>query len=226
MIDMESMFRYKVPDRALLLADGFAASGGVYTKGVPILQNQFTVQLTVTDAGAVDFQVFEAETREEYVLVKVPSASGGFVGCVREACEGVLADVADRCFRTELRKAEQAKRITTFLEEHYEVKPEFLWERYPNYAVFRIPENGKWFAAIMSVDRGKLGLPGQGSVEIIDLKDRPERIAQHLEDPRFLKGYHMNKRHWYTVCLDGQIPDAELQSLIHASYTLTAEAKK
>lgn len=33
-------------------------------------------------------------------------------------------------------------------------------------------------------------------------------------------GYHMNKRHWNTVLLDGSVPEAELWMMIDESYRL------
>ena len=33
-------------------------------------------------------------------------------------------------------------------------------------------------------------------------------------------GYHMNKRHWNTITLDGSIPDEDLKAMIDESYTL------
>jgi predicted DNA-binding protein (MmcQ/YjbR family) len=33
-------------------------------------------------------------------------------------------------------------------------------------------------------------------------------------------GYHMNKRHWNTVDLDGSVPDGELREMIEHSYEL------
>ena len=33
-------------------------------------------------------------------------------------------------------------------------------------------------------------------------------------------GYHLNKKHWNTVTIDGSIPDNELQSMIDDSYAL------
>lgn len=33
-------------------------------------------------------------------------------------------------------------------------------------------------------------------------------------------GYHMNKRHWITVDLDGSVPDGEIAQLIDQSYAL------
>jgi predicted DNA-binding protein (MmcQ/YjbR family) len=38
--------------------------------------------------------------------------------------------------------------------------------------------------------------------------------------PAVIPGYHMNKRHWNTVVLDGSIPDADLRAMIDESYAL------
>ena len=35
-------------------------------------------------------------------------------------------------------------------------------------------------------------------------------------------GYHLNKRHWITVTLDGSVPDALLNDLLEGSYALVA----
>jgi predicted DNA-binding protein (MmcQ/YjbR family) len=39
-------------------------------------------------------------------------------------------------------------------------------------------------------------------------------------------GYHMNKTHWNTVILDGDVPEDELKRMIQQSYTLTAPKRK
>ena len=38
-------------------------------------------------------------------------------------------------------------------------------------------------------------------------------------------GYHMNKKHWNTVLLDGSVPDKEILSWIDHSYDLIAVRK-
>jgi len=49
----------------------------------------------------------------------------------------------------------------------------------------------------------------------MNLKCDPER-ARELRDTHesILPGYHMNKRHWNTVCLDGSLADEIVESLI------------
>ena len=47
----------------------------------------------------------------------------------------------------------------------------------------------------------------------LDLRDRYESVTA---------GYHMNKKHWNTVELTGDVPVAELRRMIDQSYDLVA----
>ena len=48
----------------------------------------------------------------------------------------------------------------------------------------------------------------------LELRDRYEQVRP---------GYHMNKKHWNTVEIEGSIPDAELRKMIDHSYELVVE---
>jgi predicted DNA-binding protein (MmcQ/YjbR family) len=76
-------------------------------------------------------------------------------------------------------------------------------------AVFKVA--GRMFALV------SLG-PPPGSVS---LKCDPG-LAAALRDryAAITPGYHLNKRHWNTVALDGSVPDEELLELIDHSYEL------
>ena len=41
-----------------------------------------------------------------------------------------------------------------------------------------------------------------------------------------IPGWHMNKKHWNTVIIDGSISNKRLQELIDHSYQLVAKVKK
>src|SRR5438067_8364090 len=47
-------------------------------------------------------------------------------------------------------------------------------------------------------------------------------LAERLRDvqPAVLPGYHLNKRHWNTVIIDGSIPDRIINDMIEDSYDL------
>lgn len=57
----------------------------------------------------------------------------------------------------------------------------------------------------------------------INLKCDPEYALELRERyPSVLPGYHMNKKHWNTIIIDGSVPDKEIFSWIDHSYGLIA----
>ena len=55
----------------------------------------------------------------------------------------------------------------------------------------------------------------------VSLKCDPEEaLALRAAHPAVTPGYHLNKRHWNTVVLDGSIDDAEGAEMVDASYDL------
>lgn len=61
----------------------------------------------------------------------------------------------------------------------------------------------------------------------INLKCEPERAIELREQyPSVEPGYHMNKKHWNTVTLDGSISPKEIFAMIDHSYGLVAKIGK
>lgn len=113
--------------------------------------------------------------------------------------------------------------VLRYIKEQYDVEPEFLWARSPNNAAFRHKGSRKWFAALlMDTPRRVLQLPGEGCVDILDVKCDPKLLGSLLDGQRYLPGYHMNKEHWVTLLLDGSLALQELSPLIDMSYQMTA----
>ena len=55
----------------------------------------------------------------------------------------------------------------------------------------------------------------------INLKCDPETGAELRERyPAVQPGYHMNKKHWITVAMDGTVPEKLIRAWIEASYEL------
>lgn len=117
-------------------------------------------------------------------------------------------------------------RIIDYIREEYDTEPEFLWAKTPNNAAFRHFRNGKWFAALLlELPRKTLGLPGEGRVDVLNLKCDPRLIGSLLDGRRYLPGYHMNKEHWITLLLDGSLPLGEVCAMIDLSYALIEQKK-
>lgn len=124
-----------------------------------------------------------------------------------------------------------------FIHENFAgIIQDWPWEDTPEYSVFRHTDNRKWFAAIMAIRYVTLAkqnparLPIDASVpgliDIINLKCDPDLVEEVTTHPGILLAYHMNKRHWITILLDGSCDASELKNLIDLSYQLTAKRQK
>ncbi|MCW5876254.1 MAG: MmcQ/YjbR family DNA-binding protein [Anaerolineales bacterium] len=61
------------------------------------------------------------------------------------------------------------------------------------------------------------------AIESINLKcDPQDALALRAAHPAITPGYHMNKKHWNTLLLDGSLPDELVLELIDQSYDLVA----
>jgi predicted DNA-binding protein (MmcQ/YjbR family) len=55
----------------------------------------------------------------------------------------------------------------------------------------------------------------------ISLKADPvDAVILRKQYKAIIPGYHMNKKHWNTVTLDGSVPDDEVRQMIDESYAL------
>ena len=79
----------------------------------------------------------------------------------------------------------------------------------PDNIVFKV--GGKMFA-LLALDEVPTRVNLKCDPDLaLELRDRYEQVEP---------GYHMNKKHWNTVVLDGVIPDGELRKMIDHSYDL------
>lgn len=219
--EVAELFRNKKAQPQSMLAYGFVRRGEKLVLERPVLAGQFCLCLQVDAAGALSYEVLDAETGEPYALAKVPGAVGAFVGEVRSACLEVLREVAERCFAEDPYRAQQTERVLRFLREQCGVQPEYPWADEPSYAVFRHAGNRKWFAVLMGLDGSRVDPALTGRVEILNLKATPVQITKWVERGECYRGYHMNKLHWHTTVLDGHLSDETLFSRITQSFLMT-----
>ena len=112
-----------------------------------------------------------------------------------------------------------------YITDTFGVSGENLWVKFPEYLVFRNRKNKKWFALIADVEKSRLGLPGDGKTDIINLKCDPVFIGSLIHNKGYLPAYHMNKNTWITVLLDGSVDDSEIKDLICLSYEMIEKRK-
>lgn len=111
----------------------------------------------------------------------------------------------------------QRGRLFSYLQEHYNTQPEYLWENTPDAAIFRHPASGKWYAVFLRVPADRIGLEG-GPLHILNVKCDPILIGGLRSEPGFYPAYHMNKNTWVTIQLDGPVDDGQIIPLLEDSY--------
>ena len=68
------------------------------------------------------------------------------------------------------------------------------------------------------VEKSRLGLEGDAKIDIIDVKCDSDMAGLLTQTYGFLPGYHMNKKYWITMMLDGAVSEAKtLNYYIHYS---------
>ncbi len=105
--------------------------------------------------------------------------------------------------------------------EAYVLSMPHAWLDYPfgeGVAVYKVGqgEHAKMFALV----------PEKATPVRISLKCDP-LLAKTLREryESVLPGYHLNKKHWNTIILSGQLSWEEVQDLIRLSYRLVGEGK-
>ena len=92
---------------------------------------------------------------------------------------------------------------------------EHCWPFGPEYDVFKV--GGRIFMLSMTI-RGRA---------LVNLKCDPQKSLLHQAIYRSIEpGYHMNKKHWFTIRLDGSIPPEEIFPRIDVSFSLAATRQK
>ncbi len=211
------LFNRKTVNAENALLFGFMQRENEYVYETSILDNLFLLQIIISPEGNVDTKVIEKATNEEYTLYKT-SAVGSFVGAVRDAVKEILIEISDKCF--DIFKSAQTKEIISYVREKYGDELEFLWEKSPHNAIWRRKDTAKWYGAILTISKSKLGIDSEEKAEIINLHIQPEKMASLLKSGNYFPGWHMNKKSWFTIILDGSISTEEICRHIDESYLL------
>ena len=113
--------------------------------------------------------------------------------------------------------------LAVYINSAFGISPDHPFARYPDISVFRHSGNRKWFAAQMTVPKTTLGIQEDGIIDIVNVKCDPEVLRSFLGQPGIYPAYHMNRKHWLTVALDGRVDDRTMEFLLGISYDLTAK---
>ena len=226
----EEIFARSIPDFAKLVKFGFVKNGSKYSFSGKFLNGDFTADVVVTSGGDVSASVFDVQAGERYLPLRAKSRQSAFVNEVRESYRAFLREIKNACFVPQPFLTDQANRIAREAEKLFGDKIDFPFSTAPDYGVFRNPENRKWYGIIMNIPKSKIENSGRAAslsaddaiVEIINVKIDPEKSIELKKRRGFYDAYHMSKKNWITIALDGSVSDSLIVDLLKKSRALVS----
>ena len=110
-----------------------------------------------------------------------------------------------------------------YMQKKYKAKPEYLWAKFPEYAVFRHADNKKWFGLVMNISYDKIDRDKSGMVDVLNVKLDDILLRELLiQQDGYYVGYHISRGNWISIVLDGTVSLDSVTHLIDVSYNATA----
>ena len=220
MRELKDFIKDKKIDLKKLEEFGFKLIDNSYCYHTSLLKNQFKMTIKINLDNSIFTEIIDTETNEPYVLHLLEMKRSGYSEKVYKAYSQILEKIQKECFEDEIFKANYTKEIVAYIKNKYRDELEFLWEKSPKNAVVRRKSTKKWYVAILTVSKRKLNLDSDEIIEVINLHNRVEEIEKLIDNKKYFPAYHMNKKHWCTICLDGTVELKEIYKLIDISYEL------
>ena len=199
---------------------GFTLKDKNYSYEKNILNDKFKVVIEVNDTNLASM-VIDNKTNLEYVLVDVDNAYGNYVGSVRIEYESLVNDVISKCFDNKKYHSKQMNDILKYIKNNYHDSVEYLWKNDVLDGAVRNKNNKKWYVLVMVINSSKLGFDGKDELEIINVRYQKDHTNEVVNNINIFPAWHMNKKSWITIVLNGSLDNEIVYSLIDNSYNLT-----
>ena len=219
MREVKDLIKDKKIDLKRLEKFGFKLINKSYCYHTSLLKNQFKMSVKISLDNSIFTEIIDTETNEPYVLYLIENR-GGYSEKVYKEYSEVLEKIKKECFEDEIFKANYTKEIINYIKNKYGDELEFLWEKSPKNAIIRKKSTNKWYVVLLTISKRKISLNSDEIIEIINLHNNPEEIEKLIDYKKYYPAYHMNKKHWCTICLDGTVELKEIYRMIDISYEL------
>ena len=220
MREINNFIKDKKIDFKKLEEFGFELIDNSYYYYTSLLKNQFKMSVKISLDNSIFTEIIDTETNEPYILHLLEIKRSGYSEKVYKEYSEVLEKIKKECFEDEIFKANYTKEIVAYIKNKYGDELEFLWEKSPKNAVVRRKSSKKWYAVILTVSKRKLNLDSDEIIEVINLHNIVEEIKKLIDNKKYFPAYHMNKKYWCTICLDGIVELEEIYKLVDVSYEL------
>ena len=182
-----------------------------------------TCVITAHPDGKVTAEAVDSGSGEEYLPMNIEAYTGSYVGQAREEYRAILERVSSECFTDMPFMSDQANRICRRIHDELKEDPDYPFSGgSKDAAVFRHERTGKWFAIVMNVKKSVLDKGSSDEMtDVMNVKIDPDSREELLKEPGLYICYHMNKKMWISIALDGSCPDDRVMELVKDSFELT-----
>ena len=208
-------FKYK-EDK--LLKFGFTKAKDKYLLNQLSTNKEFTFYLEINNKKVLS-SVIDNSTKEEYMPFYIETINGEYVGSIRTEFDLLIKSILSTCYDKDYEN-DTVHQVIKYVKETYNLKPEYLFSDSPNTFVLKHQE-AKWFGIVMDIPYNKVGIDSKEIVYVLNVKVPTEDIPNLTEIPGIVPAYHMNKKYWISVFLDGSVDINILKKLINTSFELT-----
>lgn len=211
-------FKGKTVDLEKLVEYGFAKNNGIYSYVKDLCNGDFEF-IMYLNAETLDceYDLIDTMNDENYGLVFVENADGSFINSLRSDMDNIFQDILCMCALNDYFIGEYVSKIVKYIKDKYGDELEFLWENASKDAITRNKKNNKWYSLFVNLPKNKLGLDGEEDVDIMNLRGD----ISIMDFKTYFPAYHMNKKNWFTILLDGNEPLENVYALIDKSYEIS-----
>ena len=204
------------------LAFGFHKNGDVFQKEFPFHGGDFRLDVKIRPGDSLENHLFDVSTGDEFIHHLLPGSKGTFTSEMKEEYEQAIDGILSNCFKKRQNANQLIQEIIAYAKARYDDDPEWPWEEdIPTAFIIRRKQTRKWYVLIMEgIKQEKLGLSGEKTLPIMNLHGTKEGIDALVDGVRYFRAYHMNKKTWFTIPLDGRVGIEELKPLIDISFAL------
>ena len=214
---MKNIFKDRKVNFEKLLNFGFQKEDNKYIYKTFLMDGDFRLTICIEMPDKFHTELLEVESDEIYTL-HLSDAQGTFVGQIRDEYNAVLEQIRENCFDNNVFKFDYSYKVIDYAKEKYNDEIEYLWEKFPDNGIVRRKDNKKWYLAILTVKKSVFGFDSEERVEVIDL--RSSDVENDIKQKNIYPGYHMNKKHWISIILDGSMDIKDIYKKIDDSYKI------
>ena len=218
MHDISKTFnRFKYQENKLLKF-GFIKDNDKYILNQLSTNKDFNFYIEINNKKVLS-SVIDNSTSEEYMPFYIETINGEYVGAIRNEFDLLIKAILSTCYEKDYDN-DILHQVIKYVKDNYNVKPEYLWDDSPNTFVFK-HEGAKWFGIVMDIPYKKIGIDSNEIVYVMNVKVPTKDIEKLHKDKGIVPAYHMNKKYWISILLDGSIELKKIAKLIEISYNLT-----